>query len=215
MMTLPILDTVITRLREHGFTVKCTDPASPEQLARLAAALPTVPDNLRAFWQHSDGLRICGGSRSLDYLEDLDSALDIRMGIESAFTLFARFVDEGMSDYGLDFALRGRLLPIRVLMDGNSDCLVVGPGEFEGAVVYWDRQVEGIASRLLASTFERYLDFWADALIGTYHPDGTPAGTHPWPMDEAWLRAHDPIAECWLGTPATRRWLTPWDDRPF
>lgn len=108
----------------------------------------------------------------------------------------------------------GRFVPLRGDGCGDYDCLIIGDGPCERAMVFWDHEVYDGAAYLLGGSLLNYLDMWADYMVHNFLPSGerAPEDQHPWPFDEAWMRERDPIADRLLGDESSRRWLLRQDD---
>jgi hypothetical protein len=202
MRALASLDEILARLQGHFDEVTVSPPASEAALARVRGLAPAP---LLTFWRQCNGLQV-----GIDDIEDGEI-----FGIDAAL--------DTMEACGED--LDG-LLPLRGDGCGDYDCLVLGPGPCQGAVVFWDHEISEQPAYLLAGTLDSYLAAWADYLLFTYASDGardprtiaptlsafpwvgTPERQHPWPFDEAWLRAHDPAADRLLSDPEARGWLS-------
>jgi hypothetical protein len=200
------LDTTLNRLRRHFRHVDAEKPASTDSLKALVADVPDVPEDLLNFFRRTNGVGV--------HLND--SVVGQVFSVEEARSAFS---------LALDSHVARRLLPIRADGYGNYDCVVVGPGLAQGAVVFWDHEVYAGPAYLLAGSFASFFQMWADHVIEVYLRDGREdpryiaprlnkwpwvgeaERTHPWPFDEEWMKAVDPRAAMLLGDAATRKWL--------
>ncbi len=125
---------------------------------------------------------------------------------------------------------QSRLFPLRSDGCGNFDCIVLGTGTCEGAVVFWDHEVYDRPAYLLGGCLTAYLEHLIDKLVHEFLPTGerdaryVPSRiaewpfigeselSHPWPFDERWLGSRDPDAARLLADPFTRRWLARQDE---
>ncbi|MHB0935652.1 MAG: SMI1/KNR4 family protein [Armatimonadota bacterium] len=191
---------IVQRLEQHFDTVVVHPPAGDAALRELQQRVPAVPEVLLAFWQYCDGIQVT---------DDEEGRL---LGVQQALERYPCSDSTGIE----------RFIPIRGDGCGDYDCLVIGPGPFEGAVVFWDHEVDEGASYLLGGTFLSYLDMWSDYLMHTYLTNGEREcddpfsddaleSEHPWPFDEQWMRKRDPVAKKLLGK-ASRGWLLEQDD---
>jgi hypothetical protein len=119
------------------------------------------------------------------------------------------------------------LIPMRGDGCGNYDCVDIGTGPTKGAVLFWDHEAGDQPAYLLGGDFAAYLEMWSDFVVSRFFPDGSedPAfrpkklaawpwiapgeRTHPWPIDEQWLRARDSRANLLLSDPQLRPRLIP------
>src|SRR5262245_10205856 len=137
-------DKIVQRLRRHFDRVTIHPPGDGAALHELRKRIPAVPDALLSFWRYCDGIRVT------DFEEgDL-------FGLERSLSLHTLF-DE---THGLD-----RFVPMRGDGCGDYDCLVVGAGPCEGAMVFWDHEVYEGAAYLLGGSLFAYLDMWADHMV--------------------------------------------------
>lgn len=196
-------DEIIRRLQQHFDTVTVHPPAGNDALQEVHARLPAVPDALLDFWHYCDGIKVTRYEEG-----DL-------FGIQRSLAVYPC----------CDVGQVARFVPLRGDGCGDYDCLVVGEGRLEGVVVFWDHEVYDGPAYLLGGSLLSYLDMWADHMIHEYLPNGErdprcqppklnvwpflgkPEYRHPWPFDESWMRARDPIADQLLGDMSSRRAL--------
>jgi hypothetical protein len=202
-------DQIVQKLRQHFDTVTLHPPAGEAALYELRERISAVPDVLLSFWRYCDGIRVTRYEEG-----DL-------FGIQRALSSYPLC--------GEDERL-GRFVPFREDGCGDYDCVVVGDGPCEGAVVFWDHEIDDGAAYLLGGSLLGYLEMWADHMVHEYLPNGdrdprcrapkldqwpwlgTPEYEHPWPFDEQWMRERDPVADRLLGDESSRRWLLRQDD---
>jgi len=198
------IEDIIRKLRRHFGTVTVHPPAGEAVLRDLCERIPTVPDELLSFWRYCDGLCVI-----------FDESGEL-FGVERSLLHYP---------VGEVTDLLGRLVPLRGDGCGDYDCLVVGAGPCEGAVVFWDHDIYDGAAYLLGGSLLGYLEMWTDRIVHENLPSGekdprcrppkldafpwlgTPEYRHPWPFDEAWMRGHDPAAARLLADETSRRWL--------
>jgi hypothetical protein len=143
------LPLVLRRLRRRFEGLTIAPPADAAAVERLRAALPACPPELPAF------LAVCGG---------LDAHCDCYgeiYGAERMLEVRGWIVEPWGTRY----------VPLRGDGCGGEDCLVVGPGVAEGAVVFCDREAMG-PTYVCASGLWTYLDLWSDWLVHSFEPDG-------------------------------------------
>ncbi len=199
------IDEIIASLTSYFDTVTISPKATSEAISAARSAFPSLPDELAAFWNHCDGIRV--GLR--------DGVVGDIFGIETAI----RHYDIWYSDKP-DIS---QLIPLRSDACGNYDCLVAQHQIASQCVVFWDHETYSQPEYLLAGTLKSYLSFWSRHLIKRYFPNGEenpkffpwsgkPELTDPWPFDEAWLRDNDARADELLSDPAVRQWLAGQDN---
>ena len=202
-------DEIIQRLRQHFGTVAVHPSVAKTARRELCQRVPSVPDVLLSFWHYCDGIQVTRFEEGTIF------------GIQQSLSFYPLYCEPD---------LLGRFVPLRGDGCGNHDCLIVGQGSCEGAVVFWDHEVYDGAAYLLGGSLLGYLDMWADHMIHEFLPNGerdprckapeldawpwygTPEYQHPWPFDESWMRERDPIACRILHDEKSRRWLLEQDD---
>lgn len=186
-------DDIVQRLRQHFGAVTVNPPVSDAAFRELRQRVAGVPDVLLSFWRYCDGIRVTRFEEG---------------------ELFG--IERSLSYYPLcgDAQRLGRFVPLRGDGCGDHDCLIIGDGPCERAMVFWDHEVYDGAAYLLGGSLLNYLDMWADYMVHNFLPSGerAPEDQHPWPFDEAWMRERDPIADGLLGDESSRRWLLRQDD---
>jgi hypothetical protein len=168
--------------------------------------LPNIPDDLLQFFRRCDGL-------NANLQDEVEGQLYSIMEATSIFPI-AEHPD-----------VARRFFPISGDGCGDYECVVVGNGIAEGALVFWDHELPEGAAYLMAGSFGSFFEMWADHLITRYFPDGTedpryiapaltkwpwigePELTHPWPFDEKWITARDRRAADLLARKETRAWF--------
>jgi hypothetical protein len=194
---------VLSRLCTHFDSVSVRQPLPSAQLETKLSPLPPLPRELWSFYGLCDGLQV---------------ADDVQGDIFDVSRVAQRYPV-------CDAPACARLIPIRGDGCGDYDCVVAGPGPCAGAVVFWDHEIYDGPAYLLGGTLAAYLSMWADKLIAEHTSDGRrrpetiaprlsswpwvgkPKMQHPWPFDQAWLRASDTAADQILRDPAQRAWL--------
>lgn len=204
------LASTIERLTTHFHSVEVGPPSDADDLARLISRFGRIPDDVECYYRECGLIKVV-----LDFGRD---------GTLYPLTKSLDYMPIAIDCDGVE-----RLLPIRDDGCGDYDCVVMGPGIGEGAVVFWDHEVYDWPAYLLAGSFAAYLDMWADFLVVTYLPDGTqhpdyaldwtnergiPTSEkqHPWPFDEKWVTSRDPSAKLLLSDPLIREWLQEQDE---
>jgi hypothetical protein len=202
------LNDIVLRLKQHFNSVTVHPPADHAAFCELRERIPAVPEALLSFWGYCDGIRVT----------DCEGEI---FGIRKVLDYYPLYDDTA----GL-----GRFVPLRGDGCGDYDCLIVGVGQCEGSVVFWDHEIYDGAAYLLGGSFLNYLDMWAEHMVHEYLPDGemdprcqptklnkwpwlgSPKYQHPWPFDEAWVRERDPLADKLLSDESSRQWLLRQDD---
>ena len=202
------------RLESHFPAAVFNGPASPKTLERLRRVLPRGSDSLIALFA------LCNG---------MDMGLD-DSAVGQLFSAEQLLADYPVGDIAR-YPILARLCPIRQDECGDRDCYMTGPGPGADSIVFWDHELYAGPAYLLAGTLGTYLAMWADHMVHRYAPEGAerleyiaPAlgewpwageakAQHPWPFDEGWIRARDPVASSLLSDPAFRGILLQQDEK--
>ncbi|QDT47607.1 SMI1/KNR4 family protein [Symmachiella dynata] len=201
----------IELLTKHFDNVRLRAPITEDEIIGLQFQRSTAAEELKYFYTQTNGLAV--GLH--------DSVVGLIFEFEESQKLLS-LISHRDGAY--------QLLPVRGDGCGDYDCLVIGGGIAEGAVVFYDHEVNEAPSHLLAGSFASYFQLWADYLTTKYQANGEidqryvapkleawpwlgePQRRHPWPFDEAWLKVNDEKAAILLEDAATRSWLNRQND---
>jgi hypothetical protein len=204
-------DDTVAALRNHFQKVRLRAPAEKSDLDAFAAIYSSVSEELLGFFREANGMYVG--------IHDYEDG--------TLFTLQKCLETVGFLS---EIDAENQYLPIRADGCGCYDCVVVGNGIKNGAVIFRDHATIGGPSYLLAGSFSSYFQMWADNLITKYHPNGDvdpkfvapkldkwpwlgkPERRHPWPFDESWIKSRDTKAAAILDDPQTRAWLIEQDN---
>lgn len=205
------LETTFQKLRNHFIEVTVRPPADRRDRVALGSRFDSIPEDVEYYYAQCNGITVGLQDDAVGHLFPLDRSL-ARMPV------------------AVDCEPERRFVPIRGDGCGDYDCVVLGDGPAEGAVVFWDHEVCEGPAYLLGGCFSSYLQMWADHLVNRYLPNGEedrryrplslaeypwvgePKLRHPWPFNEEWMASRDARAARILNEPAARSWLLRQDE---
>jgi hypothetical protein len=170
-----------------GQLLEVRPPVPKAEIGELVRLTGPLPPDLAVFFDLCDGVNVhvegAAGDVHLWHTHEIEAALCNPPGP----------------------AIGPGLIPIRGDIMGECDCVIAWPGPVQGVVVRWDTWSTGVG--LMASSFGKYLDNWAEYLIAAFFEDGTRRCAEPAPFDEAFTTPRDPALKAIAERHEIVKWL--------